>query len=229
MAWHEMPGRSNRTLRYHARMALHPSRICAFAVALALTIAVLGCKDAPRQVALPQGTAVLALGDSLTYGTGATPETSYPALLATITGWAIVNAGVPGETAAQGCERLPSLIEAHSPRLVLVLLGGNDFLRRMPDRGVLDALDDCVAAARAAHADVALIPVPRFGAGGIANASLYDEAGRRLDVPVLEAGLASLLADRAMRSDAVHLNAAGYRAMATQMAKALREHGWLAP
>ena len=45
-----------------------------------------------------------------TYGTGATPETSYPAFLAATTGWTVVNGGVPGDTAQQGCERMPALV-----------------------------------------------------------------------------------------------------------------------
>jgi acyl-CoA thioesterase-1 len=168
-----------------------------FTVALALTVTLGGCKDKPRHAALPQGTTVLALGDSLTYGTGATRDTSYPALLALVSGWQVVNAGLPGEIAAQGCERLPALIEEHRPQLVLVLLGGNDFLRRMPERGVIDALHRCVESARSSSVAVALLPMPRFGISGIANAPLYEEVGRAWDVPVLESGLASLLAQSA--------------------------------
>ena len=170
---------------------------------------------------------MVALGDSLTHGTGATPDTSYPAMLATLTGWDVVNGGVPGETAAEGCARLPALLEDHRPALVLVLLGGNDFLRRMPEQDVTDALQRCVESSRAANARIALIVVPRFGAGGVANASLYESAGRTLGVPVLESGLASLLARSAMRADPVHLNAAGYREMASTLAESLRAVGLL--
>jgi acyl-CoA hydrolase len=208
-------------------MALPGLRTLVFTVALALTLTLFGCKSKPPHAALPQGATVLALGDSLTYGSGATQDTSYPALLALVSGWQVVNAGVPGESAAQGCARLPELIEEHRPQLVLVLLGGNDFLRRMPERGVVDALQSCVELARANRTAVALIPVPRFGAGGIANAPLYAEAGRAWNVPVLESGLASLLARSTMRADAVHLNAAGYREMAMTIAESLRAQGWL--
>ena len=208
-------------------MPVHAVRSWAFGVALTLTISLGGCKARPHHAALPRGATVIALGDSLTYGTGATQDTSYPALLAQMSGWEVVNAGVPGDTTEQGCARLPALIEEHRPSLVLVLLGGNDFLRRMPERGVSDALRRCVDAARSGNASVALIPVPRFGAGGLANAPLYEEASRALNVPVVESGLASLLARSATRADPVHLNATGYREMALTLAEGLRAQGWL--
>lgn len=171
---------------------------------------------------------MLALGDSLTYGTGASPQTSYPSVLAQLTGWKIINAGVPGETASQGCERLPLLLDEHKPALVLVLLGGNDFLRRRPDTEVTAALKRCVATARAAATSVALIPVPRLNAGGLSDAAVYREASGALGVPLIDAGLAELLGRRSMRADSVHLNEQGYREMAVLIAKDLRSKGLLA-
>ena len=197
-------------------------------VAIALFAILVGCKETPRKASLPQGATVIALGDSLTFGTGATPETSYPSVLAAASGWDVINAGVPGETAAEGCARLPGLIEDLRPRLVLVLLGGNDFLRRMPEQNVVAALERCVESARAGNAEIALIPVPRFGASGVVDAPLYAKAGRAWNVAVLDAGLSSLIAQRSMRADAVHLNAAGYREMALKLEEALRAQGWLA-
>lgn len=169
---------------------------------------------------------MLALGDSLTYGTGATHEESYPAVLAKMTGWNVVNAGVPGETAGQGCARMADLLAEHRPRLVLVLLGGNDFLRRLPEQGVRDALARCKADAASADVAIVLVPVPRLGATGLANASLYDEFARAADVPLVDAGLSDLLARPSLRADYVHLNAAGYRALAERVASGLADQGY---
>jgi acyl-CoA hydrolase len=202
-----------------------PRSIAALAAVLALVLA--GCGERPRHTAVPAGATVVALGDSLTYGTGADAASSFPSALAALTAWNVVNAGVPGETAAQGCDRLPGLIAEHRPALVLVLLGGNDFLRRRPDAEVKDALAACAASARDAATTLVLMPVPRLGMSGLSDAPLYAEASRTLGVPLVDAGLSEFLGQSAMRADAIHLNAAGYRAMAERVAQGLRAAGLL--
>ena len=190
-----------------------------------LALALAGCGERSRHAMIPAGATVVALGDSLTYGTGAESASSYPSVLAAVTAWHVVNAGVPGETAAQGCDRLPGLIAAHRP--ALVLLGGNDFLRHRPDAAISDALAACAASARDAATTLVLMPVPRLGLSGLSDAPLYAEASRTLRVPMVDAGLSDFLGQSAMRADPIHLNAAGYRAMAERVAQGLRAEGLL--
>jgi acyl-CoA thioesterase I len=83
------------------RRSLLLAPICAAAVA--------ACGRKSKMAPVPAGASVLALGDSITWGTGATTDTSYPATLATLTGWRVVNAGVPGDTCAGALARLPTL------------------------------------------------------------------------------------------------------------------------
>ena len=166
---------------------------------------------------VPAGSTVLALGDSLTWGTGAAPETSWPTVLAAGTGWNVVNAGVPGETAAQGCARLPELIAEARPALLLVMLGGNDFLRRAPAAAVERGLAACVDSARAAKLPLVLLTVPQPSLTGAAETPLFQRFGRAVGVPVVDSGLAALLRDESKRADPVHLNAEGYRELAANV------------
>jgi acyl-CoA thioesterase I len=174
----------------------------------------------------------LALGDSITHGSGADAASSYPAQLAALTGWRIVNGGVPGDTAAQALERLPPLLGEHRPALVIVSLGGNDFLRRLPEGQTEAAIRDIVALSRQAGAQVVLVAVPQASLGaalgaGLSDSPLYQRLADELKLPLHPGGWATVLGNDKLRSDRIHANAAGYRAFAEGLAATLRDHGLL--
>ena len=178
------------------------------------------------------GATVLALGDSLTFGTGATPETSYPTVLARLTGWNVVNAGIPGDTSAQALARLPALLQEHAPALVLVGIGGNDLLRRLPEADTRAQLQRAVELSRAAGAQVLLIAVPRPSAaaaftGSLTDHPLYAEVAEALRVPLHRQGWSEVLSDATLRSDPIHANAAGYAAFAQGLVATARATGLL--
>ena len=181
----------------------------------------------PKVDALGPGSRVLALGDSLTYGSGATPETSYPAVLAAMTQWTVVNAGVPGETAQQGCARLAPLISEHRPELILVFLGGNDILRRGSIQALTEGLAHCADVARRAKVPMVLFAVPRFELSGFADSPIFANVAKSSKVDFLTPQFGKLLGNDSLRADSVHLNADGYRALASNVASELRRLGYL--
>ena len=193
------------------------------AVALAMTLG--GCGDSPQPLrVLGEDQVVLAFGDSLTYGTGAAPDENYPARLARATGLMVVNAGVPGEVSADGLRRLPRLLAAHQPALVIICHGGNDFLRRMPKSGVSANLTAMIETARGAGADVVLVGVPDFGLL-LSTADLYGEVAKATGAPLEDDIVADVLADNSLKSDQVHPNAEGYARIASAIEALLRDHG----
>ena len=178
---------------------------------LALTLA--GCDRGDPLRPLEPDAVVLAFGDSLTYGTGASAGASYPEVLAGLLDRRVINAGVPGEVSAEGRERLPALLDEHRPSLVVLLHGGNDLLRRKDPSGTAENLRAMVETARAAGAEVVLLGVPRPGLF-LSAADFYGDLARELRLPYDGDIVPKLLGDSGLKSDAVHLNAAGYRRLA---------------
>lgn len=200
-------------------------------VPVVLVAVLMACSGPPRPQ-LPAAAVVLALGDSITAGYGVGEAAAWPAQLAAESGWQVVNGGLSGDTSAGGLARLPALLAEHRPAAVLVELGGNDMLRRVPDERIAANLVVIVAAVRAAGAVPILVAAPRpslAGAvfGSLAAAPFYAELGAREDIHVVAEALPRVLADAGLKLDPLHPNAAGQAALARALAAELRAAGFL--
>ncbi|PAT39542.1 arylesterase [Vandammella animalimorsus] len=211
-----------RTLRWATAAAAAPALLAALAAC--------GRRRAKAQP-VPTGAAVLALGDSLTQGVGASAEQAFPALLAQATGWQVVNAGVSGDTSAQALARLPGLLQQHRPQLVIVGIGGNDFLRRQSTSQTKQNITRIVQACLDAGAQVLLVAIPGLGllatAGLLSDHAMYEEIADELGVPLLAHAWAQVLSEPQLRSDQIHANAQGYAVFADKLLAGLRAQGLL--
>jgi acyl-CoA thioesterase I len=199
--------------------------------AITLWLAACGKKTASvRGQRLAAGATVLALGDSITQGVGAAPDSAYPAVLASMIGMNVINGGVSGDVSAQALERLPALLAEHRPALVIVSIGGNDFLRRLSASETEANLRRIVALTRDAGAQVLLVAVPQPSVGaaigaGLSDHPLYETVADDLKVPLHAGGWAQVLGDTALKADRIHANAAGYKVFAEGLAATLRSLG----
>ena len=195
---------------------------------LVLSCALLAGCGRRRFRKLVAGDAILAVGDSLTAGFGAPKGADYPAQLAQILGHKVINGGVSGDTSAQALARLPDLL-VQKPKLVVVSIGGNDFLQRQPESGTRENIRKMVADIRATGVPAVLVAIPHFTTGGllgvVSEHPLYAELADELDVPLLKGAWEEILGDKDLKSDAVHANAAGYRLFAEKLAGFLRKLG----
>jgi acyl-CoA hydrolase len=206
------------------------ARASRFLALLALLLAA-ACGGHPKEAALPSGTKVLALGDSLTAAHGVTPDEAWPALLAKRSGWVVINAGVSGDTTAGGLERLPALLDEHSPVLVLVTLGGNDMLRRLPQEQTVANLSQILGLVKAHGAKAVLLATPRPSiAGAVFNklsaADFYQQVAKDQQVALIDDALADVLSDPQLKGDQLHPNAAGHALLSKKIFDSLKAIGY---
>jgi lysophospholipase L1-like esterase len=167
---------------------------------------------------------VLAFGDSITFGTGAAPQESYPAVLEKIIGRRVVNAGVPGEITAGGLARLPKVLEREKPALVIICLGGNDLLRGMSKKQAADNIREMVRLTIQQGSAVVLIGAPALGLS-LSPEPFYREIAEEMHLALEEKTLSEILADRTLKADLIHPNAAGYRRLAEAVAVLMKKNG----
>jgi acyl-CoA thioesterase-1 len=176
-----------------------------------------GCTEGP-------GPLVAFLGDSLTSGWRLPEEEAYPALVGRLLAEKgrpirVLNAGVSGETAAEGARRLPAILEK-DPSVLVVALGINDGLRGLPLDAMEAALRRIVEEARGAGVRVLLAGMEigaerngedyarRFG-------DVYPRLAAEYKVPLVPFLLQDVAGRRELNHrDGLHPNAAGHRRIA---------------
>ncbi|AUZ05929.2 MULTISPECIES: GDSL-type esterase/lipase family protein [Vitreoscilla] len=187
---------------------------------------------ASHEQALSQNSTVLILGDSLTQGVGASSKTmAYPSLLAQSSGWNVINGGVSGNTSAQALERLPDLLSEYQPELVIISIGGNDFLQQKPNTETRANISQSIQLSQQNGAKVLLVAVPYLSlAAAIGHPSdhdMYEQLAKEHQVYLLQDAWSDVLGDEDLRADTVHANDAGYAKFHTTLVKKLEQIGWL--
>jgi len=163
-----------------------------------------------------RGTAVIAFGDSLTAGFGAGEGEDYPSKVAAAIGKEVVNAGVSGDTTESALARLESDVLSRSPRVVIVGLGGNDFLRQTP---IAETEANLRRVVRTVQAEGAMVVLLGFEFPSMRDdwADMYERVSKDEGCLLIEDVLDGILRDPALRSDPIHPNAAGYAVMAERV------------
>lgn len=207
-----------------------PARVARGALFL-LVMLLAACGGSRKEAPLPAGSKVLALGDSLTAPHGVKPGEDWPTLLGQKTGWVVINAGISGDTSAGALARLPALLDEHQPQLVLVSLGGNDMLRKIPQAQTVANLGRMLDLAKGSGAGAVLLATPKPSiAGAVFNnlspADFYAEVAKEKKVPLIEDALPEVLSDTSLKGDQLHPNAAGHALLADKIHAALRKIGF---
>ncbi|MDD5098095.1 MAG: GDSL-type esterase/lipase family protein [Candidatus Omnitrophica bacterium] len=179
-----------------------------------------GCAKPEIRNLNAQGANIICFGDSITFGYGANPGEDYPAILAQMVKFPVINAGVDGDTSFEALERLEKDVLDQNPRLVIVEFCGNDFLKKVPREDTVKNLAVIIERIQQKGAMVALVD--------ISSGMFYQEYRRvfkklaaekkAILIPLL---LNRIITNPAMKSDFFHPNARGYQLIAKRIYQAI--------
>lgn len=160
---------------------------------------------------------VLVFGDSLSAGYGIDLDQSWATLLQARLeqqGYEhrVVNASIGGDTTESGAVRIAQAIEAFSPSLIILELGGNDGLRGIPPGTMHANLARIVKAGTDSGAAVVMLGIripPNYGPRYIAEfENVFRQIATEMDIPWVEFFLEGVALNKElMQDDGIHPNA----------------------
>ncbi|MFT7052725.1 MAG: acyl-CoA thioesterase-1 [Psychromonas sp.] len=192
---------------------------------LPVLVFILSCSEpAVRLNPLSPEQPLLAFGDSLTFGYGASGEQSYPAQLSELLNLKVINAGVNGELSRTGLARLEALLELHKPQLLLLCHGANDMLQKRDLKLMAGNLKKMIRLAKERDIQVVLIAVPRPGVI-LSPLEQYQQVADEMQVVIENNIISTVLQQPKYHSDMIHPNGLGYQKIAQGIANLLDKHG----
>jgi acyl-CoA thioesterase-1 len=167
------------------------------------------------------GSTVVVFGDSLAEGVGATAGYDIASRLASALPYEVVNLGVSGDTTADGLNRIDSLLAA-DPRVVVLLLGGNDAIRKLPVKDTFANLSSIIEQIQASGAAVILVGEPG-GLYGSQYENEYERLAKEYRTFYVSNILSGLIGKTGYMSDYIHPNDAGYEKAAARIIPVVKE------
>ena len=167
------------------------------------------------------GETIVCFGDSLTEGVGAGEGEDYPSALSRQLALPVVNAGRRGDTTADALERLSDAVLSKNPRLVILLLGGNDFLRQRPRQETRTNLEEIVQRVQAQGAIVAIAGI-KLGLFTDEYGEIFEQTAEKFGALYIPQVMKGSLGKSSLKSDPIHPNGAGYRLIAERIAEKIK-------
>lgn len=132
----------------------------------------------------------------------------------------VINAGVAGDTTSGGLQRIKPDVLDKEPFLVIVELGGNDFLNKAPLEGSLKNIDEIVKKIEEQGAIAVLLDVKaNFFMNGYSRG--YRKIARKRGAVFVPDIIAEILSHSDLKSDYVHPNALGYKILSQKLLKVI--------
>jgi lysophospholipase L1-like esterase len=166
------------------------------------------------------GTNIIVFGDSLAFSQGSTEGNDLASLLKQKTGLPVINAGVSGDTTSSALPRLESDVLFQNPKVVIILLGGNDFFQQVPNDTVISNLRIIIDKILATGSGAILVNENKI----FASTSLFEDLASEKKIPFIKDALHGIIGNKELMSDTIHPNSAGYNILADKIKIVLEDY-----
>ena len=170
-----------------------------------------------------KGKNIVCFGNSITAGETVNPGEAFPALLAAMTGLPMIDAGSIGDTTESALVRLEQDVLVKEPYLVIVELGGNDYLRRTPLSSAAQNIRLITDRILAQGAMVALVDM---SCGMIMEnyGKNYMKIARETGAIFIPGVMSGIFTELSLRNDMLHPNKQGHRLIAERIFEGIKEY-----
>jgi len=167
-----------------------------------------------------KGENIICFGNSITKGIGAKKDETYPVVLEKILKREVINAGVSADTTSSALKRLERDVLNKTPFLVIIELGGNDFLQKVPKKETLKNLEEIIIRIQEKGAVVALCDIS-CGLTLSGYRGDFRKLAKKTGSILVPRLLDNILDSSAHRFDYIHPNKKGYSLIAQRVYKAI--------
>lgn len=164
---------------------------------------------------------IVAFGDSLVAGVGSSEGNDFASLLSKRINQPIINLGKSGDTTLSALDRIQEVL-SEKPTLVIILLGGNDYLRQVPIDTTFKNLGKIIDTVRNNNSEVLLLGV-RGGLLKDTYNAKFKSFAKEKNVTFVPNVLDGLIGNKKYMFDTIHPNDAGYVKVADKVEQTLRE------
>ena len=161
------------------------------------------------------GTDLLAFGDSLVLGVGSARGGGFVKMLSEDLNVPITNLGVRGDTTKSALSRLGQ-ISKYKPKVVILLLGGNDFLNRVPEKEIINNLDRIIETIQQTGAVILLLGLEKETSGK-KYGEFFEKLVKKRGTAYAPDILGGIFGRPELMSDNLHPNDKGYRVIADRI------------
>lgn len=161
------------------------------------------------------GTDIIAFGDSLVTGAGTTEGNNFVSRLGRELGRPIINLGNSGDTTADALLRIHEL-DRYNPKVVIVLLGGNDRLRNTSHTETFTNLAEIIEYIQSRGAIVLLLGV-RGSVLSDPYAEYFEDLHETYQTAYVSDVLSGLFGNGEYMADTIHPNDAGHERIAKRV------------